>query len=106
LLGTYRQGVEALGFGLTMVLVFCMLWYLLGVIRAQPVANLGVTLLGVLYVGFLGSFPIQMLQFRDWSGITLGYIALAVASDVGGFAAGTFFGRTHPFPHVSPGKSI
>jgi phosphatidate cytidylyltransferase len=106
LAGTYRQGPEALGFGLAMVLVFSLLWFLLGVIRSHPVANLGATVLGVLYVGFLGSYPIQILSLPDWQGITIAYLALTIASDVGAFAAGSYLGRVRIFPNVSPRKSL
>lgn len=106
LLGTYRQGVEALGFALSMVLVFTLLWFLLGVIRSHPVANLGVTVLGVLYIAFLGSFAVQILAFPDWQGITFGFLALAIASDLGAYVAGSRFGRRPILRRVSPNKSL
>jgi CDP-diglyceride synthetase len=106
LLATYRQGVEALGFGLAMVLVFTLLWFLLGVIRSHPVANLGVTVLGVLYVAFLGSYAVQILGFPDWQGITIAYLAMTIASDVGAYVVGSRTGRLRIFPSVSPHKSV
>src|SRR5207244_3899714 len=55
---------------------------------------------------FLGSFAVQILGFVDWSGITLAFLALSIANDVGAFVVGSRLGRTPLLPAVSPTKSI
>ena len=42
--------------------VITFLWYLLGVVRARPTINVAATLVGFLWVGFLGSFAALMLS--------------------------------------------
>ena len=71
----------------------------------------------VIYLPFLGSFVALMLSEggRRWAtdidlhdvGVrsVLTFIALVVASDVGGFAAGVLFGRHPMAPVISPKKS-
>jgi phosphatidate cytidylyltransferase len=58
-----------------------------------------------LYVPFLAGFAILMLRPEDGPFRVLIFVAVAVASDVGGYAAGVLFGR-HPLaPTVSPAKT-
>ncbi len=60
---TYWKGEAAPPMILFLALVVGVLWYLLGVgSRARPTANLGVTLLGIVWVGVLGSFAALLLK--------------------------------------------
>ena len=71
----------------------CLLWYLVGAGGEAPVMNVGVTLLGVLWVGLFGSFAALMLACRHRlrtraSGILLAAILGTVGYDVGGLFVG------------------
>jgi phosphatidate cytidylyltransferase len=58
-----------------------------------------------LYVPFLAGFAMLMLRPDDGPFRVLIFVAVAVASDVGGYATGVLFGR-HPLaPSISPGKT-
>ncbi len=70
------------------------------------------TLMGVLYVGFLGSFALLVRNFSGAGMSEDGAAAFAVlvllgiwATDIAAYFAGRFFGRRRPFPHISPGKT-
>jgi phosphatidate cytidylyltransferase len=103
----YRNGEEAIPLVWAMVVVFGFLWYLTGVIRARPAANLAVTLLAFAWVGFLGSFAALLLKFPDRHGVTFLLLAIiaTVAYDVGAYFVGSRFGRSALAPEVSPNKT-
>lgn len=95
--------------GMVMVLVFALfgagLWYLGGVGRDRPLANLGVTLLGIAYIGVTGAFGGLLLDRPDGAELVLTAVILTVAHDVGAFAVGRAAGRT-PLSKSSPNKTV
>ena len=110
-LAVYWKGPQAAMLVLGLCVVFGLLWFLAGVTTDTPVMNLGVTLLGVLYVGLLGSFGAAMLElgerFGDGEGrgLLLAAVVVAVSYDVGAFFAGRSIGRT-PLAAASPNKTV
>ncbi|HEV3400416.1 MAG TPA: phosphatidate cytidylyltransferase, partial [Acidimicrobiales bacterium] len=106
--GIYWRGGEALPLVLALFMVFCLLWYLAGVVRARPVVNIAVTALGFFYVGFLGSFAAVILKLYgdDGVGILLGAIIATAAYDAGAFFGGRWAGRTPLAADISPGKTV
>src|SRR3546814_16962701 len=68
--------------------------------------NVGVTLLGVLWVGLFGSFAALMLSIGDdGTGILLAAILGTVGYDVGGLFVGKNAGR-QPLSAASPNKNV
>ena len=106
MIGGYVRGERAIPLVLALTVVFSMLWYLFGVVKARPALNLGITLLSVMWVGFLGSFATLMLRYPDREGVAflLGTIIAVVANDVGALFIGRQFGNT-PLSETSPNKS-
>jgi phosphatidate cytidylyltransferase len=102
--GSYWRGERAIPLVLSMFVVFCLLWYLTGVVRARPAVNIGLSLLVFAYVGFLGSFAALLLKFPDGVGMLVGTIIVVVAYDVGAFFVGRSIGKT-PLSPVSPNKT-
>ena len=111
---SYWRGEPAYPLVLALLVVFTMLWYLAGVVRARPAINIAMTLLGFAYVGFLGSFAVLMLKAphdvlnRNGAhgvGLLLGTVIAAVSYDVGAFFIGRSVGRTPLSPEISPNKS-
>ncbi len=90
---------------LALTVIFSLLWYLAGVDDEAPVLNIGITLLGVLYVGFLGSFAALMLNDDNGVGMLTVAIVLTVAYDVGGLFVGRAMGR-QPLSAASPNKTV
>jgi phosphatidate cytidylyltransferase len=71
------------------------------------VLNVGVTVLGVAYVGLLGSFAALLLKWPNDNGIglLLGAVIATVGYDVGGFFIGRRIGQSPLAPEVSPHKT-
>ncbi len=94
--------VAALGVGLGVVF------------RGNPAGSLrdaGTTLLAIMYLGFLGSFGVQICCGRDFpelSGVWVLLITVLVtkASDIGAYFVGSMLGRHKLCPSISPAKSI
>ena len=103
----YRNGEEAFPLVWALFVVFGFLWYLAGVIRARPAANLAVTILAFAWVGFLGSFAALLLKFPNRHGVSFLLLAViaTVAYDVSAFFVGSRFGRSPLAPAVSPNKT-
>ncbi len=106
-----REGLywSVLGVGAAVLVVgFCC------VFRNNPTGTLqdgGATLLLVLYLGFLGSFGLQLrcgLNSPIHQGALLLLIIVLVtkSSDIGGYLVGSAIGRHRLIPAVSPGKSV
>jgi len=105
--GAYARGVPAMTLVLFLAFVGSMLWYLLKVIHARPLLGVATTMLGVVWVGLMGSFAALMLaNAPNGRMLFVGAIVCTVASDVGGLAGGTLFGRSQIAPDVSPGKTV
>jgi phosphatidate cytidylyltransferase len=83
-----------------------LLWFLIRAEeQARPVANLGMTVLPVAYVGVLAGFGGLILGFPNGIGILLGAVIPTVAHDVMGFAVGSRLGTHRIAPEVSPNKT-
>jgi phosphatidate cytidylyltransferase len=112
-IAVYSRGTQAVALVLALSVVFALLWFLTGVATEMPVMNIGVTLLGIVYVGVLGSFGAALLEVADrgglneddGTGLLLAAIVVTVGYDVGAFFAGRSFGRT-PLAAVSPNKTM
>ena len=105
-LGAYWKGVEALP--LVTVLVFggAMMWYLLRIVDARPLANVAVTSMTFVWVAVLGSYAPLMLRAHHGKGLFLGAVVVAVASDIVAFLVGRWVGSRPMAPGVSPGKTV
>ena len=104
-LATYWRGEPAIVLVLFLTVAFGLLWFILG-LGPDATINLGVTLLGTVYVGVLGSFAALILKIpAQGVSILLVAVAGAVLYDVGGFVVGRRFGHT-PLTAVSPNKTV
>ncbi|MGD9797790.1 MAG: phosphatidate cytidylyltransferase [Acidimicrobiia bacterium] len=105
-LAAYWRGEAAVTLVLALSLVFTLLWYLLGVTRANPLMNAGVTVVGIGMVGLLGSFAALILRLPDGIGLLIGVLVAVVANDIGAYLVGQQWGRAPVAPNVSPGKTV
>jgi phosphatidate cytidylyltransferase len=84
--------------------------FLLALLRAPDldggVHRLGLTLLGILYVGFFIAHAVPLREGTEGWQWVLFTVFVAMGSDSGGYFAGRGFGR-HPLaPQVSPKKTV
>ena len=111
-IGTYHRGEAAIAVVLVLVVVFSMLWFLFGAGEGQATLNIGVTLLGVAWIGMFGSFGTALLAVQGGDGvgdagkgILFGAILGTVAYDVGGYFVGRSAGRS-ALSAASPNKTV
>ena len=104
LVSTYTWGATALvaTFGLTALAI--LLWRLP---RGQDgyVRDVTAGVFAAAYVPFLAGFVVLMLHPHDGPDRVIIFIAVTVASDIGGFFAGSFLGRHKMAPAISPKKT-
>jgi phosphatidate cytidylyltransferase len=102
-----------------LVLSFCFIAGAIGFIGANsievgPMPNMAITMLGVVWIGLLGSFAALIVRYSNFFGgdnsigtDTLVLVAVGVvANDVGAYFAGSAFGQTPLRAWISPNKSI
>ncbi len=104
--------------GLPLVLAFALMAISAGFIgsrgvEAGPLPNTSISMLGVVWIGLMGSFAVLILNLSNlangtpWGTDTLVILALGVvANDVGAYFIGSAAGRTPLRPWISPGKTV
>jgi phosphatidate cytidylyltransferase len=109
----WRQGV-AIPLILTGSLLLIMIRELFRRDMSQSLAHIAVTVLGIMYVGWLGSHLVLLRQLpatlgiEDTMGARLVFFAALVtwATDTGAYLAGVSVGRHKLMPRISPKKTV
>jgi phosphatidate cytidylyltransferase len=101
----YWKGPAALPLVLAITFVASMLWYLLRIVEARPLASVAVTNLIFVWVGILGSYAALLLRASHGRGLFLGTAAIAVGADIAAYFGGRQLGSRQMAPVVSPGKT-
>jgi phosphatidate cytidylyltransferase len=108
LAGAYLKGEPAMAFVIALGLVLTFLWFMSAPPKARSgsLANIGVTLFGLLYVPFLASFALLILtEAGSGRALMLAVIGLTFLYDVAAFFVGSFYGSRPLAPTISPKKS-
>lgn len=102
--GAYYGGPDVLVVVLAATLLASMLWRMP---RGQDgfVRDITATGFVLLYLPFLASFVALLLSEDDGIARVLTFIAVTIASDIGGFVAGVLFGKHPMAPVISPKKT-
>jgi phosphatidate cytidylyltransferase len=114
---TYTSALGAYPIVLGLTVITGLLWYLWVAPGEHSVTNLGLTLLGIGWIGVLGSFATLFLglgrELQDLDpdlgsnpgiGVLIAAVVVAVSHDVGAYFVGRYFGRT-PLSAASPNKT-
>jgi len=104
--GAYWKGVEALPLSVVLVFAGAMMWYLLRIVEARPLANVAVTSMTFVWVAVLGSFGSLMLRSPHGKGLYLGAVLVAVGADIGAFFVGRWIGSRPMAASISPSKTV
>ncbi len=92
--------------GVLVLFLAAIVWQLADRDREQLVQRLSLTLLFGLWVGFLASFAVLLVE-RSPAGAmgVLAVIGAAILTDIGGYGFGVRFGKHKVAPTISPNKS-
>ncbi|MFT5530224.1 MAG: CDP-diglyceride synthetase [Candidatus Poriferisodalaceae bacterium] len=104
-LAAYWKGTEAYPLVFGLLVVAGLIWFLLGVEAEHSTANLAITMLGVGWIGVLGSFAALILRQPSGDAVLIGAVVGTVAYDVGGYIIGSTTGQSRLAPHISPNKT-
>jgi phosphatidate cytidylyltransferase len=104
-IAAYNYGEAALPLVMVLAVAVCFLWYLVGAGGDRPVANIGVTLLGVGWIGLFGSFAALLLAAPNGVALLLGAVIPTIGYDVGALFVGRSRG-SRPLSVASPNKTI
>ncbi len=104
--GAFFEGTASYPLVVGLTVLFGVLWYLVGADYERPVLNLGLTLLGVAWVGGLAGFAGLMLGANYELGrqVLIAAIAVTAISDICAYFGGKAFGHT-PLHRASPNKT-
>ncbi len=104
-LAIYHRGEPGYVLVSALTVVFGALWYLVGADSHRPALNLGMTFLGVQWVGGMASFAALLILAGDPGiDIILAAVIVTVVFDTAAYAGGRVFG-SHPFHAASPNKT-
>lgn len=101
----WTLGPEALLFALYATFFACVAWRILDPEPKGRILDVLASVFAAVYVPFLASFVVLIVKDFEDPWIVLLYVALVVANDTGGWAAGVLFGRHPMAPRLSPKKS-
>lgn len=102
----YYRGEAAFALVMALTVVFGALWYLSGADTQRPALNLGLTFLGVGWIGVTAGFAGLILTIEDGSSILVAAIVCTAVYDTGALAGGSVFANPgHKFHPASPNKT-
>jgi phosphatidate cytidylyltransferase len=103
-LGSYYGGADVLVVVLAATVLTCMLWRMP---RGQAgfLRDVSAAVFCLVYIPFLASFVALLLSPHDGVKRVLTFVAVTIASDIGGYCVGVVYGRHPMAPVISPKKS-
>lgn len=104
MIGAYVGSTTAMVAVLGVSAIVVSVWRMIGG-REGFIRDVTASMFVVLYVPFLGSFAVLLVNPDDGHLRVICFLAVTVASDIGGYVAGVLFGRHKLAPEVSPKKS-
>jgi phosphatidate cytidylyltransferase len=104
----YFRGEQAMLFVLPLALMLSFLWFMAAPPKAREgaLANIGATMLGLIYVPFLAGYVLIMLSVASGRALVLTVLGLTFLYDVAAFTVGSIWGRRPLAPSISPKKTL
>ncbi len=105
-LAAWWRGTDGVVLVVVLGVVATLVWLMgAGGLDADPVPSAAVTILGVVYVGVLGSFAAMILSLPNGVGTLTVAVIGTVLYDVGGLLIGSSAGRSRLLEWISPNKT-
>lgn len=103
----YYRGESAMLAVTALGVMATFLWYMTvpAQHRRNIVSNIGLTVLGVVWIPLFAGYVLTVLSLGDGSSLVLSILGLTVAYDASAFAVGYFWGSRPLAPTISPKKS-
>lgn len=103
----YYRGESAMLAVTALGVMATFLWYMTvpAQHRRNIVSNIGLTVLGVVWIPLFAGYVLTVLSLGDGSSLVLSILGLTVAYDASAFAVGYFWGSRPLAPSTSPKKS-
>ncbi|MCS4484138.1 phosphatidate cytidylyltransferase [Gleimia sp. 6138-11-ORH1] len=101
----WTLGLEAVLVALCLAIMAAAIWRIIDGTGDGAMMDIMVTTFSLVYVALLASFVVFILASPHAVPAVILFIALAVANDLGGWAAGITFGKHPMAPKISPKKS-
>jgi phosphatidate cytidylyltransferase len=108
LAAAYREGEAAMLAMVAASAIFSFLWYMAvpARLRRNTLANVSLTVLGVVYVAFLAGYVLMVVSIpTEGRVLTLAILGLAFLYDIAAFFVGYLWGSRALAPTISPRKS-
>jgi CDP-diglyceride synthetase len=110
LVASYNKGIQAVGLVTVLLFAFTVIWFLVGVEKADSLRGLASTMLVFVWVGVFGSYAALLLNpnlFPNRHGLAflLGAILVSVTYDIAALFIGSSLGRHPMASEVSPNKT-
>lgn len=105
LVGVFLQGEAAAPLVVMAALLGSFLWFMVGERQPEMLANVAVTLLGLIYIPLLGSFVGLLAARPDGRNLTILAIGATAVYDIFAYTGGSMLGRHKMAPSISPNKS-
>ena len=103
--GAFVAGSAGQVAGIAVLLGGSVLALLVSEQRRQVLSTLAVTILFGLWIAFLASYAVLLVDRVDGPVVVLAVIGSAIVADIGGYGFGVPFGRHKVAPTISPNKS-
>lgn len=105
LYAAWTSGPFGAGGVMVAVVLALGLWFVV-IPRRYPLANMGVTVLGVAWVPLMASFAIPLFRSPEAWGLTTALVVFTALNDIAAFSYGRAFGSRKLAPVLSPNKTI
>ena len=92
--------------GVVVAVVLASGFWFVVVPRSYPLANIGITVLGVAWVPVLASFAIPIFRSPEARGLTTALVVFTALNDISAFSYGRAFGSRRMAPVLSPNKTL
>ncbi len=105
LYAAWTSGPFGAGGAVLAVILFTGLWFVV-LPRRYPLANIGVTVLGIVWIAVMASFAIPIFRSPEAWGLTTALVVFTALNDIAAFSYGRAFGSRRLAPVISPNKTL